>query len=138
MKPRAILVYSCFEKSCPTEKHQSVRDNTEKHDGLWLFTVASSSSRVFSAMEGGAMNTCLHVLKETKWILNFQRIYLKFIEYFPDYLSALSRTLLPFFGQPLSKQLYISEMSLLFRHSNCPHLRPSCLEHNRKCVTFLE
>ena len=34
------------------------------HDGLWLFTVASSSSRVFSAMEGGAMNTCLHVLKE--------------------------------------------------------------------------
>ena len=32
---------------------------------------------------------------------------LKFIEYFPDYLSALSRTLLRFFGQPLSKQLYI-------------------------------
>ena len=31
---------------------------------------------------------------------------LKFIEYFPDYLSALSRTLLCFFGQPLSKQLY--------------------------------
>ena len=31
---------------------------------------------------------------------------LKFIEYFPDYLSALSRTLLRFFGQPLSKQLY--------------------------------
>ena len=27
--------------------------------------------------------------------------------YFPDYLSALSRTLLRFFGQPLSKQLYI-------------------------------
>ena len=54
-----------------TEKHQSVRDNTERHDGLWLFTVASSSSRVFSAMEGGAMNTCLHVLKETKWILSF-------------------------------------------------------------------
>ena len=62
------IIYSCFEKGCPTEKHQSVRDNTERHDGLWLFTVASSSSRVFSAMEGGAMNTCLHVLKETKWI----------------------------------------------------------------------
>ena len=31
---------------------------------------------------------------------------LKFIDYFPDYLSALSRTLLRFFGQPLSKQLY--------------------------------
>ena len=25
----------------------------------------------FSAMEGGAMNTCLRVLKETKWILSF-------------------------------------------------------------------
>ena len=34
-------------------------------------------------------------------------LVLKFIGYFPDYLSALSRTLLRFFfGQPLSKQLY--------------------------------
>ena len=64
-------IYSCFEKGYPTEKHKSVRDNTERHDGLWLFTVASSSSRVFSAMEGGAMNTCLRVLKETTWILSF-------------------------------------------------------------------
>ena len=32
---------------------------------------------------------------------------LKFIDYSPDYLSALSRTLLRFFGQPLSKQLYV-------------------------------
>ena len=48
-------------------------------------------------MEGGAMNTCLHLLKETKRILSFQRVYLKFIEYFPDDLSALSRTLLRFF-----------------------------------------
>ena len=57
-------VYSCFDKGCPTEKHQSVRDNTERHDGLWLFSVTSSISRIFSAMEGGAMNTCLHMLKE--------------------------------------------------------------------------
>ena len=28
---------------------------------------------------------------------------LAFIEYFSDYLSALSRALLPFLGQPLSK-----------------------------------
>ena len=48
-------------------------------------------------MEGGAMNTCLHVLKEIKWILSFLRVYLKFIEYFPDNLSALSRTLLRLF-----------------------------------------
>ena len=61
-----FLAYSCFDKGCPTEKHQSIRDNTERHDGLWLFTVASSISRVFSAMEGGAMNTCLRVLKEIK------------------------------------------------------------------------
>ena len=33
-------------------------------------------------------------------------LLLKFIRYFPDYLSALSRTLFFFFGQPLSKQLY--------------------------------
>ena len=64
----------------------SVRDNTERHDGLWLFTIASSSSRVLSAMEGGAMNTCLRSELLT--------CLLKFIDYFPDYLSALSRTLL--------------------------------------------
>ena len=60
-----------YKRLYTAEKHQSVRDNTERHDGLWLFTVASSSSRVFSAMEGGAMNTCLHVLKEIKWIMSF-------------------------------------------------------------------
>ena len=64
-------------------------------------SLASSSSRVYSELEGGAMNTCLHVLKETKWILSFKRVYLKFIEYFPDYLSALSRTLLRFFWTTL-------------------------------------
>ena len=69
--------YSCFEKGCPTEKHKSVRDNTERHDGLWLFTVASSSSRVFSAMEGDAMKTSLRVLKETKWILSSLSVFIK-------------------------------------------------------------
>ena len=33
-------------------------------------------------------------------------LLLKVIGYFPDFLSALSRTLLSCFGQPLSKQLY--------------------------------
>ena len=41
---------------------------------------------------------------------------LKFIEYFPDYLSALSRTLLRFFGQPLSKQLYTDSFYSGFSH----------------------
>ena len=35
---------------------------------------------------------------------------LKFIGYFPDYLSAFSRTLLRCFGQPLSKQLYTENL----------------------------
>ena len=36
-------------------------------------------------------------------------LLLKFIGYFSDFPSALSRTLLRFFGQPLSKQLYAVE-----------------------------
>ena len=111
---RLMFVIQVFRERLSTEKHLSVCDNTERHDGLRLFTVASSSSRVFSAMEGGALNTCLRVLKEIKWILSFQTCLLKFIEYFPDYLSALSRTLLCFFGQPLSKQLYTFLLALLF------------------------
>ena len=39
--------------------------------GCGCSLVASSISRVFSAMEVGAMNTCLRVLEETKWILSF-------------------------------------------------------------------
>ena len=55
------------------------------------------------------MNTCFRVLKETKWIFELLTCLFKFIEYFPGYLSVLSRTLLRFFfGQPLSKHcLYI-------------------------------
>ena len=36
-----------------------------------------------------------------------REVLLKFNGYFPDYFSAFSRTLLGFFGQPLSKQLYM-------------------------------
>ena len=67
-----VCMYVCiqlFRQRLSNRK--SVRDNTERHDGLWLFTVASSVHEVFSALEGGAMNTCLRVLKETKWILSF-------------------------------------------------------------------
>ena len=46
-------------------------------------------------------------------------LLLKFIGYFPDYLPALSRTLLRFFGQPLSKQLYIKhEKACFIRYPN--------------------
>ena len=44
---------------------------------------------------------------------------MKFIGYFPDYLSALSRTLSRFFGQHLSKQLY----SLIYKYVNYYHPR---------------
>ena len=87
-------VYSCFEKSCPTEKHESVRDNTERHDGLWFvhccifkFTSSQRDGRrcyeyLFAYVERNKMDS---------------KLLSKFIEYFPDYLSALSRTLLRFF-----------------------------------------
>ena len=100
-------VYSCFEKGCPTEKQKSVRDNTERHDGLWLFTVASSSSRVFSAMEGGAMNTCMHMLKEIKWILSCRCVYLNLLSISQTTFRHCRVRFYAFFGQPLSKQLYI-------------------------------
>ena len=48
-------------------------------------------------MEGGAMKTCLRVFKRNKMDSELLTCSLKFIEYFPDYLSALSRTLLRFF-----------------------------------------
>ena len=70
------------------------------------------------------MNTCLRVLKETKWILSFLTC-LKFIEYFPDYLSALSRRLLRFFGQPLSKQLYLYDHKI----SDVNHSQSLWTEH---------
>ena len=74
------------------------------------------------------MNTCLHVLKEIKWILSFSRVYLKFIEYFPDYLSALSRTLLRFFfGQPLSKQLYTPFHDSDMKKRLKTNYKPNCI-----------
>ena len=53
----------------------------------------------------------IHIVRHLKYSLHGRGIIdsellLKFIGYFPDYLSALLRTLLRFFGQPLSKQLY--------------------------------
>ena len=41
-------------------------------------------------------------------------LLLKFIGYFPDYLSALWRTLYSFFGQPLSKQLYMKWLDVQY------------------------
>ena len=49
---------------------------------------------------------------------------LKFTEYSPDYLSALLHTLLRFFGQPLSKQLYITD--------NKEVLMVNCTIHNQQ------
>ena len=60
--------------------------------GCDCVTVVSSSSRVFSAMEDGAMNTCLCV-KRNKMDSELLTRLLKFIEYFPDYLSAYACSL---------------------------------------------
>ena len=49
------------------------------------------------------------------------KFLLKFIGCFPDYLSALSRTLLRFFEQPLSKQLY--------KHIGIPVASPAANYH---------
>ena len=46
-------------------------------------------------------------------------LLLKFIGYFPDNLSAMSRTLLRFFGQTLSKQLYVYDLSVNVMIDNC-------------------
>ena len=41
-------------------------------------------------------------------------LLLKFFGYLPDYISALSHTLLRIFGQPLSKQLYTQVKKFAF------------------------
>ena len=56
----------------PTEKHQVHATMPKGMMGFGCSLLYRQSSQVFSAMEGGAMNTCLRVLKaETKWILSF-------------------------------------------------------------------
>ena len=73
-------------------------------------------TRVFSAIEGGAMNTCLLVLKGLKRNKMDSELLLKFIEYFPDYLSVLSRTPLRCFWTTFVETavlLYISLLTLI-------------------------
>ena len=113
-------IYSCFDKGCPTEKHVSVRDNTERHDGLWLFTVASSKFTSFQRDGRRCYEYLFACVKRNEMDSELLTCLLKFIEYFPDYLSALSRTLLRFLGQPLSKQLY----------TECRYLRQTLKVHS--------
>ena len=93
----SFSIYSCFEKGCPTEKHWSVRDNTERHDGLWLFTFTS-----FQRDGRRCYEYLFARVKRNKMDSELLTCLLKFVEYFPDYLSELSRTLLRFCEQPLS------------------------------------
>ena len=65
------------------------------------FTSAFFLSR--SAMEGGAMNTYLRVLKEIKWILSF---YQNLLSISHTTFRHCRVRFYAFFGQPLSKQLY--------------------------------
>ena len=61
----AQLCYTAVSRKVVQLKsiNKAYATNIERHDGLWLFTVSSSSSRVFSALEGSAMNTCLECLE---------------------------------------------------------------------------
>ena len=78
-------------------------------------------------------------VKRSKIASELLTCLLKFIEYFPEYLSALSRTLVRFFGQPLSKQLLTRSprwpfpMNWIQNHSNSfsDQSVPSCDSFSR-------
>ena len=90
--------YSCFYKGCPKNK-------SEKR-------ARQSRKVVWEIPDKFQYKLRIHIAHHLKSLLYGRGIIdselvLKFIGYFPDYLRALSRTLWRFFGQPLSKQLYV-------------------------------
>ena len=94
------LEYTAVSTKVVQQKHESVRGNTERHDGLKFTSFQRDGRRCYE---------CLHLfacVKRNKMDSELLTCLLKFTECFPDYFSALSRTLLRCFGQPLSKQLY--------------------------------
>ena len=68
-----------------------VRDNTERHGGFWLFTIASSTS--FQRDGRRCYEYSFACVKRNKME---SELSLKFIDYFPDCLSALPCMLLGF------------------------------------------
>ena len=90
-------VYSCFEKGCPTEKHKSERDNTERYDGLWLLYCCIIKFTSFQHVGRRCNEYFFACVKRNKMDFELLTCLLKFIEHFPDYHSVLSRMLLRFF-----------------------------------------
>ena len=80
---------------------KSVRDNTESQSGKYQLNFNKSSESILAARLSAIYSRGIRD----------SELLLKFIGCFLDYLSALSRTLSRFFfGQPLSKQLYIATL----------------------------
>ena len=67
--------------------------------------VVQKSVKAFATMPKGSLGNTQSGNMDSELVL-------KFIGYFLDYHSALSRTFLAFFGQPLSKQLYVKKASI--------------------------
>ena len=60
--------------------------NTEKHDGLWLFTRCIVK---FTSFQRDGRRCCEYLFACVKRNKMDSELLLKFIEYFPDCLSAL-------------------------------------------------
>ena len=104
------------------------------------------SSRVFTAMEGGAMNTCFTCVERNKMDSKLLTCLLKFIEYFPDYLSALSRMLfcdnlcrnscfLTVFRMELCNQSFLKNPKFFFQSLNFGPPPPPPLSKKRGGTT---
>ena len=82
---------------------------TRQYRKAWWVVVVHSCIVKFTSFQRDGRR-CYEYLfacvKRNKMDSELLTCLLKFIEYFPDYLSALLRTILRFFGQPLSKQLH--------------------------------
>ena len=98
------LAYSCFDKGCPN-KRKRVRDNAERQSWKYPINFNKSSEsimpRPYSEDLAGNMDS---------------ELSLKFIGYFPDYLSALSGTLLPFLWTTFVETAVFKKMRGLYQN----------------------
>ena len=82
-----------FRPKVVQKKRKSVRDNAERQSQNTPKNFNKSSESIMPRPYS----------EDLKYMAGKMDFELQFIGFFPDYLSALSHTLLRFFGQPLSK-----------------------------------
>ena len=88
---RHVDVFTAVSIKVVQKKRKSVRDNAERWSGKYPINFNKSSESIFPPSQVFAVRSS-----------NMDsELSLKFIGYFPDYLSALSRTLLSFFPDNL-------------------------------------